>query len=122
MPTNKAWRIPSTAFVAAPSFASGPRGGLSLRSRIDFFGRVNGAHALHGSASGRSRRRRDRPDREIRTQAHDEALHLKEVAAMLRSVRNRALYRDVAREIEKSITEARVRLKATPESEAVEPR
>jgi hypothetical protein len=55
-------------------------------------------------------------------QAHDEALHLEEVAAMLRSVRNRALYRDVAREIEKSITEARVRLKATPESEAVEPR
>ena len=41
---------------------------------------------------------------------------------MLRSVRNRALYRDVAREIEKSIAEARVRLKATPESEAVEPR
>jgi hypothetical protein len=55
-------------------------------------------------------------------QAHDEALHLEEVAAMLRSVRNRALYRDVASEIEKSITEARVRLKATPESEAVEPR
>jgi hypothetical protein len=53
-------------------------------------------------------------------QAHDEALHLEEVAAMLRSVRNRALYRDVG--IEKSITEARVRLKATPESEAVEPR
>ena len=42
-------------------------------------------------------------------QAHDEALHLEEVAAMLRSVRNRALYRDVASEIEKSITEARVR-------------
>ena len=55
-------------------------------------------------------------------QAHDEALHLEEVAAMLRSVRNRALYRDVASEIEKSITEARVQLKATPESEAVEPR
>jgi hypothetical protein len=55
-------------------------------------------------------------------QAHDEALHLEEVAAMLRSVRNRALYRDVAREIEKSIAEARVRQKATPESEAVEPR
>jgi len=55
-------------------------------------------------------------------QAHDEALHLEEVAAMLRSVRNRALYRDVASEIEKSITEARVRLKATPESEAEEPR
>ena len=36
-------------------------------------------------------------------QAHDEALHLEEVAAMLRSVRNRALYRDVAREIEKSM-------------------
>ena len=48
-------------------------------------------------------------------QAHDEALHLEQVAAMLRSVRNRALYRDVAREIEKSMTEARVRLKATPE-------
>jgi hypothetical protein len=45
-------------------------------------------------------------------QAHDEALHLAEVATQLRFRRNRDLYRRVAREIEKSFIEAQDRLKA----------
>ena len=45
-------------------------------------------------------------------QAHDEALHLMEVATKLRFPRNRDLYRRVARDIEKSFVEARDRLKA----------
>ena len=42
-------------------------------------------------------------------QAHDEALHLVEVAAQMRAVRNRHLYILAAREIEKSFAEARSR-------------
>lgn len=45
-------------------------------------------------------------------EAHDEALHLAEVATQLRFRRNRDLYRRVAREIEKSFIEAQDRLKA----------
>ena len=45
-------------------------------------------------------------------QAHDEALHLMEVATQLRFRRNRDLYRRVAREIEKSFIETQDRLKA----------
>ena len=45
-------------------------------------------------------------------QAHGEALHLMEVATKMRFRRNRDLYRRVAREIERSFTEARGRLKA----------
>ena len=53
-------------------------------------------------------------------QAHDEALHLLEVATQLRFRRNRNLYRRVAREIEKSFMEARDRLKAKAASEVGE--
>ena len=53
-------------------------------------------------------------------QAHDEALHLAEVATKLRFKRNRDLYRRVAREIEKSFMEARDRLKAKAGSEVGE--
>ena len=50
-------------------------------------------------------------------QAHDEALHLMEVARQLHFQRNRDLFRRVAREIEKSFMEARDRLKAKSASE-----
>ena len=53
-------------------------------------------------------------------QAHDEALHLAEVATKLRFTRNRDLFRRVAREIEKSFVEARDRLKAKAASEVGE--
>jgi hypothetical protein len=53
-------------------------------------------------------------------QAHDEALHLEEVAAAMRFRRNRDLYRRAAREIEKSFVEARVRLNAKTASEVAE--
>lgn len=53
-------------------------------------------------------------------QAHDEALHLADVATKLRFKRNRGLYRRVAREIEKSFIEAQHRLKAKAASEARE--
>ena len=52
--------------------------------------------------------------------AHDEALHLEEVAATMRFRRNRNLYRRVAREIEKSFNEARVRLDAKTASATAE--
>ena len=53
-------------------------------------------------------------------QAHDEALHLMEVAAQLRFRRNRDLYLRVAREIENSFMEARDRLKAKAGSQVGE--
>ena len=53
-------------------------------------------------------------------QAHDEALHLAEVAAQLRFRRNRDLYLRVAREIENSFMEARDRLKAKAGSQVGE--
>jgi hypothetical protein len=53
-------------------------------------------------------------------QAHDEALHLEEVAATMRFRRNRTLYRRAAREIEKSFVEARVRLNARAASASPE--
>jgi hypothetical protein len=52
--------------------------------------------------------------------AHDEALRLEEVAVVIRSTRNRYLYRRAAREIERSFFEARDRLKTKSVSEAVE--
>jgi hypothetical protein len=52
--------------------------------------------------------------------AHEEALHLVEVAVAMRAVRNRKLFSRAAREIEKSFVEARVRMKTTPVSEAAE--
>jgi len=57
-------------------------------------------------------------------QAHDEALHLIEVATQMRFPRNRKLYRQVAREIEvaretkSSFIEARDRLNVITASEA----
>jgi hypothetical protein len=51
-------------------------------------------------------------------EAEDEALHLTEVAANMRAVRNCQLYRLVAREIEKSFAEARTRMRPVPASEA----
>ena len=51
-------------------------------------------------------------------EAQDEALHLTEVAANMRAVRNCQLYRLAAREIEKGFTEARTRMCSTPASEA----
>jgi hypothetical protein len=53
-------------------------------------------------------------------EAQDEALHLTEVAANMRAVRNCQLYRLVAREIERSFAEARTRMSTTPASEATE--
>ena len=53
-------------------------------------------------------------------QAHDEALHLAEVATQLRFRRNRDLYRRVAREIEKSFIEAQDRLIAKAASKVGE--
>ena len=51
-------------------------------------------------------------------EAQDEALHLTEVAANMRAVRNCQLYRLAAREIERSFAEARTRMSAAPGSEA----
>jgi hypothetical protein len=51
-------------------------------------------------------------------EAQDEALHLTEVAANMRAVRNCQLYRLAAREIERSFAEARTRMSTTPASEA----
>jgi hypothetical protein len=51
-------------------------------------------------------------------QAQDEALHLTEVAANMRAVRNCRLFRLAAREIEKSFAEARTRVSRAPASEA----
>jgi len=51
-------------------------------------------------------------------EAQDEALHLMEVAANMRAVRNCQLYRLAAREIEKSFAEARTRRSRAPASEA----
>src|SRR5271165_3855068 len=51
-------------------------------------------------------------------EAQDEALHLTEVAANMRAVRNCQLYRLAAREIEKSFAEARTRRSRAPASEA----
>ena len=51
-------------------------------------------------------------------EAHDEALHLAEVAARMRANKNRHLYFLAAREIEKSFAEARSRLNGAPVSEA----
>ena len=53
-------------------------------------------------------------------EAQDEALHLMEVAANMRAVRNCQLYRLAAREIEKSFVEARTRLSALHAREAAE--
>jgi hypothetical protein len=47
-------------------------------------------------------------------EAQDEALHLAEVAANIRAVRNCQLYRLAAREIEKSFAEARTRMSTAP--------
>lgn len=52
--------------------------------------------------------------------AHDEALHLEEVAAKLRAARNRELYRRAAREIERSFAEARSRMKTKPTAQNME--
>jgi len=46
--------------------------------------------------------------------AHDEALHLAEVAARMRANRNRHLYLLAAREIEKILAGARTRLDGAP--------
>ena len=51
-------------------------------------------------------------------EAQEEALHLTEVAANMRAVRNRQLYRLAVREIEKSFVEARTRRSQAPASEA----
>jgi hypothetical protein len=51
-------------------------------------------------------------------EAQEEALHLTEVAANMRAVRNRQLYRLAVREIEKSFVEARTRRSQVPPSEA----
>ena len=51
-------------------------------------------------------------------EAQDEALHLMEVAANMRVVRNCQLYCFAAREIEKSFAEARTRRRRAPASEA----
>jgi hypothetical protein len=51
-------------------------------------------------------------------EAQEEALHLTEVAANMRAVRNRQLYRLAVREIEKSFVEARTRRSQAPPSEA----
>ncbi len=51
-------------------------------------------------------------------EAQGEALHLTEVAANMRAVRNCQLDRLAAREIEKSFAEARTRMCSTPASEA----
>ena len=51
-------------------------------------------------------------------EAGDEALHLTEVAANMRAVRNYQLYRLAAREIERSFAEARTRGSRTPASDA----
>ena len=50
-------------------------------------------------------------------EAKDEALHLTEVAANMRAVRNCQLYL-AAREIERSFAEARTRMSVAPGSEA----
>ena len=47
-------------------------------------------------------------------EAHDEALHLAEVAARMRANRNRHLYLLAAREIEKILAGARTRLDGAP--------
>ena len=52
--------------------------------------------------------------------AHEEALHLEEVAATMRFRRNQNLYRRAAGEIEKSFVEARVRLNAKTAAEIAE--
>jgi len=52
-------------------------------------------------------------------EAH-QALHLTEVAANIRGVKNYQLYRLAAREIEKSFAEARTRMSTAPASEAAE--
>jgi hypothetical protein len=54
-------------------------------------------------------------------EAKDEALHLTEVAANMRAVRNCQLYRLAAREIEKSFAEARTRRSRAPASARVFP-
>ena len=51
-------------------------------------------------------------------EAEDEALHLTEVAANMRAVRNSQLYRLAAREIEKCFAEARTRMSPASASEA----
>ena len=51
-------------------------------------------------------------------EAQEEALRLTEVAANMRAVRNRQLYRLAVREIEKSFVEARTRRSQAPPSEA----
>jgi hypothetical protein len=50
-------------------------------------------------------------------QAEDEALHLTEVAANMRAVRNCQVYRLAAREIANSFAEARTRMSRAPASE-----
>ena len=51
-------------------------------------------------------------------EAQDEALHLTQVAANMRAVRNCQLYRLAAREIEKCSAEARTRRGWAPASDA----
>jgi hypothetical protein len=51
-------------------------------------------------------------------EAHDEALHLAEVAARMRANRNRRLYLLAGREIEERFADARTRLNGAPASEA----
>jgi len=53
-------------------------------------------------------------------QAHDEVLHLEEVAVQMRAIKNRRLYRLAAREIERSFAEAHSRLNRISASEAAE--
>ena len=51
-------------------------------------------------------------------EAHDEALHLAEVAPGMRANRNQHLHLLAAREIEKILADARTRSNGAPESEA----
>jgi hypothetical protein len=51
-------------------------------------------------------------------EAHDEALHLAEVAARMRANKNRHLYFLAAREIERSLVDTRTRLNGARASEA----
>lgn len=45
-------------------------------------------------------------------QAHDEALHLADVATQMHASQNRRMYRLAAREIERSLDNARTRLRS----------
>jgi hypothetical protein len=51
-------------------------------------------------------------------EAHDEALHLAEVATRMRANENRHLYLLAVREIERSLAGTRTRLNGAPASEA----